>query len=755
MTRMRTTSVCLIVMGLLSGHTAAPGAAISFRNDVEPVLSKAGCNAGTCHGNKYDKGGFKLSLRGQDPELDLLALTRDGLARRTNPVEPEQSLVLLKASTQIPHEGGLRFKKNSDEYEILRRWIAGGTPEDSPGAPTLTKIEVTPEEKVLVEPADSVQIQAWATFSDGTKRDITRRAVYDPANTLVKVSHDGLVQREHPGETTVLVRFLQAQEPVRLAFVAARLDFQWREVPEYNYIDRHVFSKLRTLRMNPSELCSDTVFLRRVYLDLLGLLPTGQEGKNFVEDRHRDKRARLIEKLLERPEYADFWALKWADLLRNEEKALDRKGIQLFQHWIRQSIAENKPLDQFVREIVAARGSTYQNPAANFYRVIREPAQRAESAAQLFLGVRLQCAQCHNHPFDRWTQDDYYNWATVFSRVNYKVLENKRRDSFDSHEFNGEQIVFFSRVGEVANARTGKPATPRFLGAGSAPPRLGVSVPSAPISASADDGGRLDELAAWLTSPNNPFFAKAQVNRIWFNLMGRGLVDPIDDFRPTNPPSHPALMELLARDLVAHKFDARYVIRLILNSRAYQLSIEPTPNNAGDEVNYSHSLPRRLSAEQLLDAQHEVLEVPAAFNGYPSGMRASQLPGGTPVRRSEMKASSPEMFLSLFGKPARLLTCECERFGGTTMGQAFQLISGPAIDELLTDSDNRLGRLLASGKSNREIVTELYWAALTRDPTAMETKTSLTYLTRSKEPRLALEDLTWSLLNAKEFVLRY
>src|SRR5258707_6850213 len=466
MIRTHDPSILLMLAGLILPGIGAPAASISFRNDVEAVISKAGCNAGTCHGNKFGQGRLELSLRRQDPALDLRALTRDGFARRVNPFEPEQSLALLKASTQVSHEGGLRFKRGSDEYEILLRWIAEGSRDDRPDAPTLTKIEVEPEEQVLVEPAESVQIKAWATFSDGSKRDITKQAVYEPANTLVKVSHDGLVRREQAGETTVLVRFLQEQKPVRLAFVPARPDFKWGGAPEANYIDHHVFAKLRTLRINPSELSADTVFLRRVYLDLLGLLPTAQEAQEFSADHHRDKRARLIDQLLKRPEFADFWALKWADLLRNEENALDRKGTQAFQHWIRQSIAENKPLDQFVREIVAARGSTYQNPPANFYRAIREPAQRAESAAQLFLGVRLQCAQCHNHPYDRWSQDDYYNWATVFSRVGYKVLENKRRDGLDTHEFNGEQIVLSNRGGELTNVRTGKPATPCFLGAG-------------------------------------------------------------------------------------------------------------------------------------------------------------------------------------------------------------------------------------------------------------------------------------------------
>jgi len=734
-----------VVIGLMAGVVFSAGAAepaeVSFCNDVMPVLAKAGCNLGTCHGNKYGKGGFKLSLRGQDPGTDHATITREMFGRRINAVNPDESLVLLKATTQLAHEGGLRFRKDSAEYEVLRRWIAAGMPDDTGAAPKLVRLEASPSERVLVEPEDKVQLKVEATFADGSHRDVTKVAVYETANTLVSVSHDGLAKREGTGESTVLVRFLDQQLPVRLAFIPARPDFAWKKVPANNYIDEQVFAKLRSLRMNPSELCTDSEFVRRAQLDLLGLLPTAEEARAFVADKHRDKRAKLIDQLIERPEFADFWALKWADLLRNEEKALDRKGVQDFYHWIRQSLAENKPLDQFVREIIAARGSTYSNPAANFYRSLRDPVTRAESSAQVFLGIRLQCAQCHNHPFDRWTQDDYYNWTTLFSRVQYKVLENNKLDGLDSHEFIGEQIVCMAREGEVKNARTGKEATPRFLGA--ATPEFG------------DDRDRLEELATWVTSPNNPLFARSQANRIWFNLMGRGIVDPIDDFRPTNPPSHPALLEALTKDFVAHKFDLKYMVRLIMNSRAYQLSDEPVESNREDLVNYSHVIPRRLTAEQLIDAQHQVLGVPTKFSGYPVGLRAGQMPGvATTSRRRGPSSSSSDKFLVLFGKPQRLLTCECERSSETTLNQAFQLISGPAINELLSDPDNRLGRLVASGKPNREAVEELYWTALTRPPTAKELEKAVAYLEKAKDRRAGLEDVTWGLLNAKEFVLR-
>jgi hypothetical protein len=712
---------------------------VSFRNDAMAVFSKAGCNAGACHGNKNGKGGFKLSLRGQDPDLDYAALTHDMLSRRTNAIDPDRSLILMKPTAQIAHEGGQRFRTDSLEYGILRRWIEAGTPRDTPSTPTLIRLEVTPPQQVLVEPADQVAIKAIAIFSDGARRDVSRLAVYEQSTDLAKISAEGLAVGQRTGETTVIVRYLQCQQPVRLAFVAARPEFRWTALAAKNYIDDEVLAKLRTLRMNPSGDCTDSEFLRRAYLDLLGILPTVAEAKSFIADTASDKRSKLIDRLLERPEYADQWALKWSDLLRNEERTLDHKGVQNFHHWIRQSIAENKPLDQFVREILSARGSTYTDPATNYYRAIRDSVSRGESTAQLFLGVQLKCAQCHNHPFDRWTQDDYYGWADVFARVNYKVLENRRTDTNDSHEFVGEQIVYEASDGEVKDPRGDRTVRPRLLGA------------DLPLST---DAGRLDPLAAWVTSPDNPYFARAQVNRIWFHLMGRGLVDPVDDFRPTNPPSHPELLDALAKDFVAHKYDVKYLLRLIMNSQTYAMSGEPNETNADDEINYSHVLPRRLTAEQLLDAEHEVIGVPAEFAGYPKGMRAGQIPGVRQNRSRDRRTSQADMFLVTFGKPARQLVCECERSSDTTLGQTFQLISGPEIAKLLSDPANRLAALLKAPESDEQAIEELYWAALTRPPTYEENKAMAEHLHSSKDRRKALEDVAWALLNAKEFVLR-
>ncbi len=729
--------------GALAGFAlAASSAEVSFRNDVMAVLSKAGCNAGACHGNQNGKGGFKLSLRGEDPNWDYQALTRDMFARRTNPFDPDKSLILLKSTTRLSHEGGLRFRPDSAQYKLLRRWIVAGATDDLAEAPKLVRLEVAPQEAILLAPTNTVQLNARAIFSDGSERDVTRMAVYEPSVPLVAVSPEGLVEGERFGETTILVRYLQEQKPVRLAFVPARPDWKWEEVPESNYVDRHVFAKLRKLRMTPSALCGDTEFVRRAHLDLLGLLPTAGEARRFVEDRGPDKRARLIDALLERPEFADFWALKWSDLLRNEEKVLDFKGVQAFHRWIRQSIAEHKPLDQFARELIAGRGSSYDNPAANYYRANRDAVSRAEATAQLFLGARLNCAKCHNHPFDRWTQQDYYDWAALFSRVQYKVLENRRRDNNDQHEFIGEQVVWVSRKGQLRNPRTDQPAQPRFLGE------------SGTVAANENQNSdHLGQLAAWITSDNDRF-ARAQVNRIWYQLMGKGIVDPIDDFRETNPASNAGLLEALTEDLIGHYFDLRHLIRVIMTSRTYQLSPEPNETNADDDLNFSRALVRRLTAEQLLDAQSQVTGAPLQFNGYPEGTRAAQIAGVRAQRPRDKKPGAGDKFLELFGKPPRLLTCECERSGETSMAQAFQMISGPAIHDLLTASDSRLDKLAAGNESPREMVEGLYWSALSRPPTEAELAKAAAHLAQAGSTRPALEDITWALLNSKEFIFR-
>ncbi len=736
MTRLSTVISLLIILPSPL-RAAAP---ISFRNEVMAVLSRAGCNQGACHGNQNGKNGFKLSLRGEAPDFDFMVLTRDHLGRRTDRLNPAASLLLTKATATVPHEGGKRFDLGAREYEILKRWIAEGLRPDANDVPRLRRLDVTPIAQVLVEPTDRVTLRALATFSDGSQRDVTGLAVFDPSNLVARVGGDGVVTRNRTGETTITVRYLDRQAAAQLAFVPARPGFVWHDVPEFNDIDRHIFAKLRTLRMQPSELCSDGVFLRRAHLDAIGTLPTADEVRDFLADARSDKRARLIDALLKRPEFADFWALKWADLLRSEEKVLDRKGVLVFQRWIRQSIAEGKPLNEFARELIAGRGSSYAEPAANFYRALRDPHTRGEAVAQVFLGVRMQCAKCHNHPFEQWTQTDYHSLAAFFARVQYRIVANNRKDNLDKHEFDGEQIIYLDREGEVTHPRTKEVLRPLFPGA---------DTPS--FDADAD---RLRALADWVARPDNPFFARAQVNRVWSHLLGRGIVDPIDDFRATNPPVNASLLDALAKDFIDHRFDLRHLVRTIMNSRTYQLSAVPNDTNRDDETNFSHAFIRPLQAEVLLDAVAHTLGVPARFNGFPLGTRAVQLPGVGAARAKKEGPTDAERFLTAFGKPIRLLSCECERSEDTTLNQAFQLITGSMLNDMLAERDNRIGRLLAAGKSMAEVVDDLYLTALSRAPNATEKDAALVMIAKAKDQRAALEDLLWGLVNAKEYLLR-
>src|SRR5262245_41827905 len=718
------------------------GEGVTFERDVMAVFSKAGCNLGACHGNLNGKGGFKLSLRGEDPAADYAALLRQADQRRVNLQQPEASLILQKPTGQVVHQGGLRFNRESIEYRLLLDWIGSGAPAPAVGRPTLVRLEITPRDTVLIEPVESAQLRVIAHFSDGEQRDMTQLACYEPTNRSVVVDHDGLVRREKLGEATVLVRFLTRQLPVRLAFLPARPGFTWEAPQPENDIDRLGFAQLRKLQMNPSPLCDDPTFLRRAFLDVTGLLPSADEAREFLADRSPDKRARLIDDLLSRPEFAEHWAQKWSDVLRNEEKVLDAKGVDAFFGWIRDWIAAGKPMDEFARELITGRGSTYENPPANFYRANRDPLPRGETAARLFLGVRLQCARCHNHPYDRWTQDDYYKWAAVFSRIDYHIVENQRRDRLDKHEFNGEQIVLTKEEGEVQNARTGQDAEPKFLG--------GYSPPLHPI----DD--RLMPLANWLTAPDNELFVKSQVNFLWYHLVGRGLVEPIDDFRVTNPATNPALLDALARDYATSGFDLRQLLRTIMNSRTYQLAAETNASNREDDGNFSHAIVRRLPAETLLDAQCGVLDVSAAFNGYPEGTRAGQVRGVQRVRSRDKRAASADRFLKTFGKPERLLACECERSNETTLKQAFTLIGDEGLNGLLAKEDNRLAGLAKMDRSAEDVVEELYWAALSRSPTPDELAAGESLVTSAGENRFAaLQDLAWAILNSKEFVFRH
>jgi Protein of unknown function (DUF1549)/Protein of unknown function (DUF1553) len=726
--------LCLPI--LFAFVSAVKADTVSYRQEVAAILSRAGCNQGACHGNLNGKGGFKLSLRGEDPAADWNALTRDMHGRRTDRQNPDESLILRKATGQIAHEGGPRFSRDSTEYHILKSWIADGCRNDGTRSPRLTRLTVTPTSAILFDPHDRVKIEVKAEFADGSTRDVTHLAVFEPTVAgAVGIAHDGTVTKSRSVELNIIVRYLDRQVPVTLAFLPARTEFQWSEVSLSNPVDQHLYPQFRSLRLTPSPLADDSMFLRRAYLDAIGVVPTLEEARAFLDDTSVDKRERLIDKLLSRPEFADFWAQKWSDLLRNEEKALDRKGVRVFHTWIRDAIATGKPMNEFARELIAARGSTYSNPPANLYRSLREPYARAESIAQVFLGIRLQCAKCHNHPFDHWTQDDYHEFAAFFGRIDYRIVENRRKDKFDLHEFDGEQVVLLTRDGGLKHPRRHEVMAPRLLGKDRS-------------EATRDP---LQIVADWVASPDNPYFARAQANRVWFHFMGRGLVEPNDDFRVSNPAINGPLLDELAKRFADSKFDLRALVRLVMTSRVYQLSSAPTGTNADDETHFSKAIVRPLQAEVLLDAVAQVTGSQPKFDGYPSGTRAGQVAALAQERRSK-KGADAERFLKAFGKPERLLTCECERSADVGLVQAFQLLTGEMLQEMLASPVNRISRLM--GKDDATVIENLYLTALSRRPTATETSKLDAFLASAPNRRVALEDIAWGLVNSKEFLLR-
>jgi hypothetical protein len=703
----------------------------AFRTDVQAVLSRAGCNSGPCHGNLTGKGGFKLSLRGDDPAFDWVALTRQHGGRRADPHRPDDSLILLKGAGRVPHEGGTRFAPDSPEYAILRGWIAAGARLDD--GPRPTRLEVTPAERVLFAPADRVTLRAVAHYPDGSARDVTPLASFETSAVgVATVRPSGeVVKLDRGGEVVVTVRFLQHQAAVRLAFLPAREPVSLTHEPRDHPIDRHVLDRLEAVRVAPAPVCDDATFVRRLFLDVAGVTPTPAEVRRFLADPGPDKRTRLIDDLLGRPEYVSHWAQKWADLLRVEEKALDRKGVHAFHRWLRDQVAADRPLTELAADVVAARGHTYQVPPAGFYRAARDPYQRAESVAQVFLGLRVGCARCHNHPFDRWTQDDYHRFAAVFARVDYRVLRNDKRDGLDKHEFVGEQVVVERRTGELAHPRGGD-ARPRFLGGGEPPA----------------DGDRRAALATWLTDPANPFFAPAQANRVWRAVVGRGLVEPNDDFRATNPARNPALLTHLTEEFARHGYRVKPLVRHVVTSRTYQRQA-----GEADDGLFARAVVKPLEAEQLLDALGQAVGRPVGFPGYPAGTRAGEL-AALPQTTRRGDAGLGNRFLKAFGKPERLLTCECERAADPGVLQAFQMLTGELAASLVSAPDNRIGSLLAAGADAAAILDELFLAAVARPPTADERAGLLAHVAAAKDRRAAWEDVTWGLVNSKGFLLR-
>ena len=698
---------------------------VSFRNDVIPSFSQAGCNMGACHGTPTGKGGFRLSLRGYLPDQDYTLLTREAGGRRISVMASESSILLRKPTGEVAHEGGLRLIRNSKSYEYLRDWMKEGA-KDDPAAPVAVKLEILPGARVLNAPAKSQQVAVVARYADGSSRDVTPICYYNSSNPeIADVDADGHVAFKNRGEVAVIAHYLDLVANVRLTHLVEVPGFRLAEVPQDNTIDRTVFAKLNRMRISPSEICTDHEFLRRAYLDVLGILPTPAEAQAFLADPAPDRRAKLVDKILARPEFADFWTLKFADILRANGRLIETKGTHAFNRWIRTNLQQNVPLDRFVRDLLTANGSTLRNPAANYYRISRDPENSTETTAQLFLGVRIQCAKCHNHPFERWTQDDYYGFAAFFSRIKRKAGSLPE-----------DEVVYGADAGEVRQPRTGKVMKPKALGG----PSFDDATPDPNMV-----NDRRESLAKWLTGPENPFFARSLVNRVWYHLMGRGIVEPVDDFRDSNPASNDELLDGLTADFVKGGFDLRALVRSILVSRTYQLSSKTNELNAADSLYFSHAATKLLPAEVLLDAISSVTGTTTPFDGLPKGTRATQIPDG--------KMENP--FLKTFGRPARELACECERESDSNLSQALQLIGGATVNGKLRDDNGRMAKLAKSDATPEQIVRELYLVAVAREPNATETAAAVKHLAAATDRRQAVEDLGWVLINSKEFLFRH
>ena len=713
---------------------------MSFSRDVMAVISKSGCNAGACHGNQNGKGEFKLSLWGEDPSHDYEKILSSD--KRVNLKDPKSSKILLKPTLQSKHEGEKRFDMDSDEYRILLEWISSGARTDIETKPKLESIQISPPVAIISAPEQRIDIKVKARFSDGKQIDVTRWAVYESSNLMAEVNGVGNIEFKQPGETTVFVRYLNGRASMRAAMIKAQGSYEWNGPDPRNRVDEHVFSKLKLFRQNPTKISDDLTFLRRVSLDITGSLPEPETAKSFLIDERQDKRSRLVEKLLKSKEYANYWALKWADLLRVEEKTLDPKGVKKTFTWLSEMIQQGKPLDQFAREILCAMGSTYENPPANFYRALRSPVDRAEAVSQVFIGTRINCAKCHNHPFENVRQEDYYRFAAIFDAIDYEIIENKKKDGYDKHRFVGEQIVKLVPIKDMdqkkvlKDPRTKERPVPGFLD-------------SDPIQ-SFDH--RLDELASWITSHSR--FAKVQANRIWFNLIGQPLIDPVDDVRETNPASNPQLIDFLANELINNGFDQRELIRLIANSATYQLSSDPEGVlDVGTEQNFARAKVMRYPAEVVIDAAHQSMSVKAEFSDTSKSNKAISMPGVESVHLSN-KPHHEDRFLKVFGKPARLTNSDSERSNETTLAQVFELTAGETINGIIEEEGNRIGQLIEQDKDDLEIIDELYWAVLTRPPSAAEWSMMLSYVSLAENRRSAMEDVSWGLLNAKEFLLR-
>ncbi|MDB5336462.1 MAG: hypothetical protein JWN70_2081 [Planctomycetaceae bacterium] len=692
-----------------------------FDNDILPILSKFSCNMSGCHGKAEGQNGFKLSVFGFDPRADHQALTQESRGRRINPVVPGASLLLTKASGGIPHGGGVRIAKTSEEYRTLYDWIVAGMPYGSNETPRVVAVRVTPQERTLTMRGVQ-QLRVTARYSNGVEVDVTHHARYQSNNEAVaKVDELGFVTAgDVPGDVAIMAAYLGEVDIFRALVPRSEPLTAQAGPPVLNFIDGHIDSKLKKLRIEASPICSDADFVRRVYLDLIGTLPTASEARDFLANQDPDRRMKLVDTLFLRPEFADYWALKWSDWLRVDRQALGHDGAYRYYKWIHDSFAKNLGLDQFAKELVSGQGLLSEHPAGHFFKVVKDPGEMSSTLSQSLLGIRIDCAKCHHHPFDRWSQDDYYGMQAYFTGVKFKPTPR------------GEMLLA-SAGGESQNPRSGLKiyAHP-----------LGTSNPEA-----APKGDPRLSFASWLVAADNPFFARNIVNRAWAHLLGRGIVEPLDDVRLTNPPSHPELLTALSKDFIDHKFDFRYLLKTIIASRTYQLSAAVTPTNTNDEQNFSRSVLRRLDAEVLLDAICQTTKIPEKFDGVPAGSRAIQL----------WDSLVPHYFLGIFGRPVRSTPCDCERAGAPNVSQVLHVLNSPEIQAKLTHEAGFLAELARRpGLTDKQLIDELYLTFFSRYPSDQERTNATQYLqTQAANRQSAIEDLAWSMLNSLEFVFNH
>ncbi|MDA0834532.1 MAG: DUF1553 domain-containing protein [Planctomycetota bacterium] len=698
---------------------------LSFVRDVIPALTKAGCNAGACHGSFQGRGGFQLSLWGFDPPFDFDVLVKSSRGRRVSPASPQRSLLLQKGTGSIPHGGGRRISRESEVYRILYEYIAQGVSPIDADEPALRSLEIEPSILTL-QPSESISLRVTAHWSDGTKTDVTPWASFDSNDpSRCEVSRTGTITAIRAGKCPVTVRYMGQVTAVDVT-VPFATSTSVSEFEVYNFIDEHIRAEWQRVGLTPVGLCSDGEFIRRASLDLIGTLPTLDETRAFLASTEPDKRRQLIDRLLERPEYAEYWGLKWGDLLRVHRRYIGDKGLASFSGWIKQSLRENRPLDQFTREILTAQGNVFKDGPVAYFFIDEKPEDLAETTAQVFLGVRMQCTRCHHHPFEVWEQDDYYGLAAFFTQLEIK----QPQELGNSGRYGGTRILRW--ISEPSPQRTMKvSAQPHVLGGASPVPNKNEDL-------------RV-HLADWMTSPENPYFSRNFVNRYWAYLMGRGLVMPVDDLRASNPASHPALFDELARQFAEQGFDLKWLLRTICQSHVYQLSMNLNPEFDHEGQFYTCYLPRRLSAEVLLDAMNQATQTVEIFDGMPSGFRAISLPDPTIV----------SSFLDTFGRPNRSNACECARNGAPDLAQALNLLNGTAIQQKVAAKSGRLAKLLESNRSDAEIVEELYLVTMSRQPTADEERIVTETIAEAPSRQEAWEDIFWSLLNCSEFVFQH